>query len=244
MEFREAAPADAGAIRDVAHASLHASYEDALGEETIHAALDRWYDVEELADDIADERLLVVVAEADAGVVGFSQNHVRERDGRIQWLHVHPDHRGAGVGPGLLDRTRNALAGRGVEQVTGAVLAANEAGNDFYEDHAFSLDDQRTVEIGGEFHAENVYVDVAGLDRELERVETPDGEMFVDRSDPDRGRDGPFYPVFQTRAGTRRWGWLCGNCESVDTSMDTMERVVCNDCGNVRKAARWDAAYL
>lgn len=244
MEFREAATDDASAIREVAHASLHASYEDLLGEETIHAALDRWYDTEDLAGDIRDDDEAFLLADDGGEVLAFSQSYVREREGRIQWLHVHPDHRDEGIGSRLLDRTRDHLAGLGVEHVTGVVLAANEAGTDFYEDNEFSLEDQRTVEIGDGFYAENVYVDVAGVERELEAIETEGGRMFVDRSSPDRGRDGPFYPVYRTEAGTRLWGYRCGNCGSIDTSMDTMERVVCNDCANVRKAARWDAAYL
>ncbi|MEF8774661.1 MAG: GNAT family N-acetyltransferase [Halobacteriales archaeon] len=244
MEFREAVTDDASAIREVAHASLHASYEDVLGEETIHEALDRWYDVDELVEDVDGEDLVFVVAIEDGDVVGFAQSYVRGHEGRILWLHVHPDHRDGGIGSRLLDRTRDHLAGLGVEQVTGVVLAANDAGNDFYEDNEFSLEDQRTVEIGDGFYAENVYVDVAGIERELEAIETEEGHMFVDRSSPDRGRDGPFYPVYRTEAGTRLWGYRCGNCGSIDTSMDTMERVVCNDCDNVRKAARWDAAYL
>ena len=37
---------------------------------------------------------------------------------------------------------------------------------------------------------------------------------------------------------------MCGGDEGFDVAMDTMERLECNECGNRRKAARWDAAYL
>lgn len=255
MEFREATPGDAEAIQAVARASLHASYDDVLDEDTVEEAVDQWYDPDQFAADLDEESLAFVVAEEEGvrsgdpettDVVGFAQALLpADGDaGRVQWLHVHPDHRGEGVGADLLAHTEAVLAERGADHVVGEVLADNEAGNEFYREHGFTLEDQHTVEIGGEFHAENVYRDVAAEAVQLEPVEAPDGELFVDRTDPSRGKLGPFYPVYRSQDGTRRYGWLCGNCESTDNAMDTMDRIECNVCGNLRKADRWDAAYL
>ncbi|WP_245626069.1 DUF5816 domain-containing protein, partial [Haloparvum sedimenti] len=38
-------------------------------------------------------------------------------------------------------------------------------------------------------------------------------------------------------------GFYCGNCGSLDTAMDTMGRIECNECGNIRKPEEWDAAH-
>ncbi|MFB6211740.1 MAG: DUF5816 domain-containing protein, partial [Halobacteriales archaeon] len=35
----------------------------------------------------------------------------------------------------------------------------------------------------------------------------------------------------------------CGNCETLNNAMDTMGRIVCNECGNTRKPEEWDAAH-
>ncbi|HET7324804.1 MAG TPA: DUF5816 domain-containing protein, partial [Halococcus sp.] len=40
-----------------------------------------------------------------------------------------------------------------------------------------------------------------------------------------------------------KYGYFCANCETLDNAMDTMGRVKCNECGNLRKATRWDATY-
>lgn len=244
MEFREARPGDETAIRSVARDSLHATYDDVLGADAVETAVSTWYDSEEFADKLADDRLLLEVVEDDGGVVGFSQCYVREGEGRIEWLHVAPTHRGRGIGTALLEHTRVALADRGVDHVTSAVLAENEAGNAFYGDHGFSLDDQVAVSVGGEYHAENVYHDVAGQERDLERIESHELELYADMADGHRGKRAPFYPVYRSPDGARRWGWYCGACGSTDNAMDTLGRVVCNDCDNVRKADRWDAVYL
>ena len=74
----------------------------------------------------------------------------------------------------------------------------------------------------------------------LEAVETGDGRLFVARAAGRRGSKGPFFRVFTDETGDERWGYRCGNCESFDTAVDTMGKVVCNDCGNVRKADDWD----
>jgi ribosomal protein S18 acetylase RimI-like enzyme len=246
MEFREAEPGDTEGIRDVARASLHASYDDILGEETVDEAFEQWYGSPTLTDDVASDSLEFVVAENGDEVVGFAQVHRREEqdEGRIQWLHVPPDHRGEGIGERLLEHTRDVMHVRGIDRVTGVVLADNLSGNEFYREHGFVLYDQRTVNVGGRYVAENVYEDVAADPAEFEPVETPEGTLYVDFTDSDRGKLAPFYPIYRSEDGTRRYGWFCGNCETANNAMDAMGRIECNECGNVRKADRWDAGYL
>ncbi|MEF8852403.1 MAG: DUF5816 domain-containing protein [Haloarculaceae archaeon] len=72
----------------------------------------------------------------------------------------------------------------------------------------------------------------------------PDGDrLYVDTDDTERGAEGPFFVVYRDPAGERRWGYFCGHCESFDTAMDSMGRVQCNDCGNLKKPDEWDAAH-
>jgi hypothetical protein len=79
---------------------------------------------------------------------------------------------------------------------------------------------------------------------QLEAAETTAGDtVYVDRNDVERGSKGPFYVVYVTPDREVRWGYRCGNCGSFDTAMDTMGRVECNDCRNVRKPDEWDAAH-
>ncbi|WP_096389376.1 DUF5816 domain-containing protein [Halopenitus persicus] len=79
---------------------------------------------------------------------------------------------------------------------------------------------------------------------EREAVTSPDGDrVYVDRTAGDRGSEGPFYIAYATERGEDRWGFLCGNCGSLDTAMDTMGRIECNECGNMRKPEEWDAAH-
>jgi hypothetical protein len=71
-----------------------------------------------------------------------------------------------------------------------------------------------------------------------------DGEtVYVDRSAGERGDDGSFYVAYVSPDCDRRWGFLCGNCDSLDNAMDSMGRIECNVCGNLRKPDRWDAAH-
>jgi hypothetical protein len=78
----------------------------------------------------------------------------------------------------------------------------------------------------------------------METVVTASGEtVYVDRSTGERGSKGPFYVVYVTDAADERYGFRCGNCESIDTAMDTMGRIECNACGNIRKPDEWDAAH-
>lgn len=246
MRIRQATVDDADGIRRVARNSLDASYGNILDDDTIDAAIDQWYSPDTLSDDLKSDELLFVVAADDDTVAAFSQSHVVEdrNKGRVLWLHVDPEYRGHGLGTDVFEHTTDLLKSRGIDSVTGLVLAENEEGNRFYRDHGFELLKQRTVQIGGSFHAENVYVDSGFEPGDLNAVETTEGTLYVNLDEEHRGKDGPFYAAYKTEDGGKRFGWYCGACESANNAMDAMGRVECNDCGNVRKATRWDAAYL
>jgi len=73
---------------------------------------------------------------------------------------------------------------------------------------------------------------------------TADGEtVYVDPQDGDTGTEGAFLAVYRSTGRQRRYGWYCAACEGLDVAMDTMGRVECNRCGNLRKATEWDAAH-
>ena len=73
---------------------------------------------------------------------------------------------------------------------------------------------------------------------------TADGDtVYIARDEGERGSDGPFAVVYASPERDRRYGYLCSNCESLDTAMDTMGRIVCNACGNLKKPDEWDAAH-
>ncbi len=72
----------------------------------------------------------------------------------------------------------------------------------------------------------------------------PDGvTLYVARDEAERGSEAPFFAVFEGPGRTERWGYVCGNCESFDTAMDTMGRIVCTRCPNRRKPTEWDAVH-
>ncbi len=72
----------------------------------------------------------------------------------------------------------------------------------------------------------------------------PDGTaLYVARDEGERGSEAPFFAVFEHPDRTARWGYVCGNCGSFDTAMDTMGRIVCARCPNMRKPTEWDAAH-
>ncbi len=78
----------------------------------------------------------------------------------------------------------------------------------------------------------------------MDELATDTGEtVYVERNETRHGSDASFYLVYADPEGQTRWGYQCGNCETLDAAMDTMGRIVCNDCGNTRKPEEWDAAH-
>lgn len=73
---------------------------------------------------------------------------------------------------------------------------------------------------------------------------TDAGETVYEAEDEaEVGSKGPFYVVYRSDERDERYGFSCSNCGTLDNTMDTMGRIVCNQCGNTKKPDEWDAAY-
>ncbi|WP_435335634.1 GNAT family N-acetyltransferase [Haloarchaeobius sp. TZWWS8] len=251
MEIRPATDADFDAIRDIANRSLHETYESFLDAESIDEAVGTWYASDALQDQLDAEDTLLLVAEDDDGIVGFSQSQIfgeTPAEGRIVWLHVDPDARDRGIGARLLVRTQEELLDAGAGQLSGVVLEGNELGNDFYEANGYEHASERTVEISGTELTENVFIRAESDDETdwetLDEYDTEDGPVYVSYSESNRGSNGPFYQAYTDDDRDQKYGWFCGACQSFETAMSSMGEVVCNECENRRKPTRWDASYL
>ncbi|MFB6184384.1 MAG: GNAT family N-acetyltransferase [Haloarculaceae archaeon] len=242
MNVRQAVLADRPAIRDVARRSLTHSYE--LDDAAIVHAIEEWYSEDRLATKLDDDHRLILVAEVDGQVVSFSESEFGNSGGaNVLWVHVDPAYRGQGIGPDLFDETERTLREMGATHLSASVLAHNEVGNEFYRERGFDLVDQYEVEIGDETYTENFYVE--GDASRMETVSLDDGTVvYVSHEETDTGSLGPFRVVYADVDGEEKYGYYCTNCETLANAMDAMGRIECNNCGNVRKPTRWDAAYL
>lgn len=242
MRVREAAPADRPAVRDVARRSLEESY--SLGTTAITSAIEEWYDEDRIEAILEGSDRLLLVAERDGQVVGVSESVFSGDDvGTILWLHVDPSYRGEGIGSALFDETDRVLRDRGAETIHGRVLADNVEGNTFYEDRGFERVGTGEVDIGERTYVENLYTDADEIGRDPITDESGT-TVYVDHDTHEKGSIEPFHVVYTTEDGDDRYGYFCSNCESLANAMNSMGRIECNNCGNVRKPLRWDAAYL
>lgn len=240
LTVREATEDDGPAVRSIALRSMEASY--SLSPSTIESAIQQWYGVDSFSEKLDDDEVLLLVAERDGEPVAFSESATVEDRGDIHWLHVAAMYRGEGIGHALYEETRERLENAGAETIRGLVLSMNTEGNRFWEKRGLMKIGEGSVEIDGTAFVENVYVDQDHVD--LQPITVDDRELYIDRTDSDRGSDGPFYTVYTDRDRDNRYGYYCGACESLVTSMDSMGRLSCEECGNQMKPTRWDAAYM
>ena len=242
MEIREARASDRPAIRDVARRSMQASY--SLDPTAIIGAIEEWYDENRLRNLLEDDNKVLLVAEHDDQVVGFSDSVITgENTGEILWLHVDPNYRGEDVGLDLYKATSNHLASIGAGNLRGRVLADNAGGNAFYENRGLVKVGEETVDIDGTPYVENVYAEVEA--ERMEPVELDDSStVYIDHDNEETGSIDSFYVVFTEREAEDIYGYWCGKCDQLANAMDASGRIQCDGCGNARKPTRWDAAYL
>ena len=240
MEIREATAEDGPAIRSIALRSMEASY--SLSPSVIESAIRQWYGVDRFAAKLEDDDVHLLIAEQDGEPVAFSESVLVDGRGDIHWIHVAAMFRGEGIGQRLYEETRERLEAAGAETIRGLVLAMNSEGNQFWKDRGLGKIGEGTVEIDGTAFVENIYVDEEDVD--LQPIVVDDRDLYIDRSDSERGSKGPFYTVYTDEERENRYSYFCGSCDLLITSMDTMGRLSCEGCGNQLKPTRWDAAYM
>ncbi|NLV11378.1 GNAT family N-acetyltransferase [Halomicrobium sp. HM KBTZ05] len=241
MSIRRAASPDKPAIRDVARRSLQASY--SLGPHAITSAIEEWYGEDRLDETLSDDGRVLLVAVEDEQVVGFSESTLAGAEiGTLLWLHVDPAYRGHGIASELFEATRTELESLGAERIHGRVLSDNADGNAFYRSKGFEPAGEETVEIDGRTYVEQRYVETSPSGREP--IETDGTTVFVDHDATEKGSVDAFHLVYRDQADSDLYGYYCVNCSTLANAMDAMGRIECDNCGNVRKPTRWDAAYL
>jgi ribosomal protein S18 acetylase RimI-like enzyme len=158
MEIRQATEADVATIQSLARESWTKAYADTLPESVIEDAVSEWYAEETMNRIIGDDEQVCLVAVEGDDVLGFAHGATDdEGKGDILRLYVHPDRWNEGIGSNLLETIERELTDRGAKAVQAMVLADNEMGNAFYEDHGFEKTDEAETQLDGTTRTENVY---------------------------------------------------------------------------------------
>lgn len=255
MEIRQATESDSDRIREIAEQSFQASY--ALSPLDIEGIVEVEFEGDSLSSRLDDDGHLVLVAEGEKGIMGFSEGHVREDEiGEIRWLHVDPTNRGGGVGTELFKRVRADLRERTVEDIQTKVLAENQEGGEFFEQFDFESHDQTDREFAErelkvEIFRESGAATEAKNEREEEYTVPEDEEITVEGEtrylgthEAISGDEGKLLFVFADADREEHFGFYCTNCGTFTDSVDRQGKVVCENCGNEHRPDEWDGSYL
>ncbi|RSD19212.1 GNAT family N-acetyltransferase [Amycolatopsis eburnea] len=136
-DVRTAGPADVTAIVRFGEAHIRPHYTPLIGAAAADAQVRDWWNEAHLAAAVAAGR--VVVAEDDGGLVGVGQRGHDGTDPVVYKLYVHPERRGRGLGPRLLDALIGQLPA-GATRLCIEHFAANERAGAFYEREGFTVD--------------------------------------------------------------------------------------------------------
>lgn len=145
MSLRDARPADAEAIADVARASWHAAYDDLLGAEAVDHTVGRWYAPDSLRERLSRtagrDDAVFLVADVDDEVIAFADAGPADADDPadafFSRLYVHPRRWGEGVGTELTAAVCGRLREASYDSVWLEVFEANGVGRSFYESLGF-----------------------------------------------------------------------------------------------------------
>lgn len=160
MAIREATVDDIDAIQRVAQKSWTQDYPEILSRESLQEGLDDWYSEERIEDSIVWSRALMLIADRNDEIVGFTHAtwDTNADEGNILRVYVKPDSRGGGIGSRLLEETCQTLFDQRVDRIKAMVLDANDLGKAFYNEFGFEEMETETVSIGDDSYEECTYV--------------------------------------------------------------------------------------
>ena len=270
MEFRQPVPTDAGRIQELVESSMTTSYR--LSPQQITAITDDQFAEDSLSRKLDGSETVLRVVETGEDmegdvIIGVVEGRVEGSEGEINWLFVDPEHWGKGIGSELFETMAETLRDRDAEGVRATVLEANSDGHQFVERFGFERTDERDVEIGDESLVKYVYAESGAAESDEDGAEEGDAEdssadlpgtethggtttattedgqrVFVNREEEESGTKDSFFVTYTDEDYDEQFGFYCSNCGSLQTLMDNMDRIECQNCGNSH-ASRGDEAY-
>lgn len=253
MNVRPASEHDRTGIYETAQRSFEASY--ALSPQDIETVLENEFSPGAVGGRIDGPGTLFVAEtsegseefDTEADVLGFAE---LDADGVLQWLHVHPEARGRGVGTALVERVRDELESESTP-FTARLLEGAREGEQFLERFGLYWTGSTTRDVDGNELDEQVYT-TEGTEQDANEPGitvpssiTVDGESrSVASREEVPGTAAPFYLVYEGDDHEQRVGFFCSQCGTVDVSIDSLDRLECNECGNTHRPDDWDSAYL
>ncbi|MBE1500653.1 ribosomal protein S18 acetylase RimI-like enzyme [Amycolatopsis lexingtonensis] len=136
-DVRTAGPDDVAALVRFGETHIRPHYTPLIGAAAADAQVRDWWNEPHLAAAVAAGR--VVVAGDDAGLAGVGQRGHDGTDHVVYKLYVHPERRGRGLGPRLLDALARQLPA-GASRLCIEHFAANERAGAFYEREGFTVE--------------------------------------------------------------------------------------------------------
>jgi ribosomal protein S18 acetylase RimI-like enzyme len=136
QSVRAAGPGDVGAICQFGEAHIRPHYAPLIGAAAAHEQVRAWWNETHIGAAVAEG--LVVVAEDDGQLVGVGQRGRRGADHVVYKLYIHPEQRGRGLGPELMDALIRQLPAD-ADRLYIEHFAANERAGAFYEREGFTV---------------------------------------------------------------------------------------------------------
>jgi ribosomal protein S18 acetylase RimI-like enzyme len=133
---RDAEHGDVVAICRFGEAHIRPHYAPLIGAAAADEQVRRWWNETPIGAAVAEG--LVVVAEADGQLVGVGQRGRRGADHVVYKLYIHPQHRGRGLGPQLIDALTRQLPAN-ADRLYIEHFVANERAGAFYEREGFTV---------------------------------------------------------------------------------------------------------
>ncbi|HEX6947764.1 MAG TPA: GNAT family N-acetyltransferase [Acidimicrobiia bacterium] len=137
LVIRDAGVGDVPAICRFGEDFIEDHYAPLIGREAAAAQVRAWWSVEAISQ--AVNAGLVVVAESEGRLLGVGQRGRHGDDHVVYKLYVHPEHRGRGIGPKLLDALIRQLPAD-VDRLYIEHFAANTRAGEFYEREGYAVD--------------------------------------------------------------------------------------------------------
>ena len=163
--IRTAEPADADLLVELGRASFYEAFAEQTAPQDMEAHLQKAFDADEVKEQLADNRILFLIAEVDASAAGYAYLHQENPPDcvtapnpiQLVRFYLRKNYYGRNVGNSLMGACLDTVRSKGYQSVWLSTWELNHRANAFYKKWGFEIVGEAKFTVGSDVQNDFIF---------------------------------------------------------------------------------------
>ena len=166
VTIRIAKPVDAGLLVDLGRSSFYEAFAEETAQQDMAEHLRRAFKIEDIAEQLKDDRSLFVIIEVGPAAAGYAYLHPEDPPDcvktpnpvKLSRFYLRKDYYGRNVGNTLMEACLDFARARGFQSVWLSTWEFNHRASAFYKKWEFEIAGRAKFTVGSDIQNDNIFV--------------------------------------------------------------------------------------